>query len=295
MIAASDAKVSDDELGEKERSACPPCGSCSGMFTANSMNCLNEALGLALPGNGTLLATHARRWELFQAAGQRIVDLAKARYVGGDASVLPRALATREAFENAMTLDIAVAGCLVKTAGVEEACWMSEGRARLFHSQVAACDAIMADQVVAGDVVVIVYEGPKGGPGMQEMLYPTSFLKGKGLGKACALITDGRFSGGTSGLSIGHVSPEAGEGGAIALIEEGDRIRIDIPARKIDVLVAAATLAQRRAAMEAKGADAWRPNRDRTVSQALRAYALATTSAARGAVRDLDQLTRVKR
>jgi dihydroxy-acid dehydratase len=191
--------------------------------------------------------------------------------------------------------NIAEDGCIVKTAGVEESIWKFEGRARLFHSQDAACDAIMADQVVAGDVVVIVYEGPKGGPGMQEMLYPTSFLKGKGLGKACALITDGRFSGGTSGLSIGHVSPEAGEGGAIALIEEGDRIRIDIPARKIDVLVDAATLAQRRAAMEAKGADAWRPNRDRTVSQALRAYALATTSAARGAVRDLDQLTRVKR
>jgi len=451
MIASSDAKVSDAELGEMERSACPTCGSCSGMFTANSMNCLNEALGLALPGNGTLLATHARRWELFQAAGQRIVELAKAHYVGGDPSVLPRAIATREAFENAMTLDIAMGGstntvlhilaiaheagvsftmadidrlsravpnickvapsshyhvedvhraggiftilgelekaglihreaktvhapsmgaaidandmrrpgataearqralaapggvptkvafsqdkyfkdadedaargcvrdvahaysrdgglavlygniaedgCIVKTAGVEESIWKFEGRARLFHSQDAACDAIMADQIVAGDVVVIIYEGPKGGPGMQEMLYPTSFLKGKGLGKACALITDGRFSGGTSGLSIGHVSPEAGEGGAIALVEEGDRIRIDIPARRIDLLVDAATLGRRRAAMEAKGPDAWRPNRDRTVSQALRAYALSTTSAARGAVRDLDQLTRVKR
>ena len=451
MIASSDAKVSDAELGEMERSACPTCGSCSGMFTANSMNCLNEALGLALPGNGTLLATHARRWELFQAAGRRIVELAKAHYVDGDASVLPRGIATREAFENAMTLDIAMGGstntvlhilaiaheagvaftmadidrlsravpnickvapsshyhvedvhraggiftilgeldkaglihrgpktvhapsmgaaidaedmrratataqarqralaapggvptkvafsqdkyfkdadddvargcvrdvahayskdgglavlygniaedgCIVKTAGVEESLWRFEGRARIFHSQDAACDAIMADEIQAGDVVVIVYEGPKGGPGMQEMLYPTSFLKGKGLGKACALITDGRFSGGTSGLSIGHVSPEAGEGGAIALIEEGDRIRIDIPGRRIDVVVDAPTLAQRRAAMEAKGAHAWRPNRDRVVSQALRAYALATTSAARGAVRDLDQLTRVKR
>jgi dihydroxy-acid dehydratase len=187
--------------------------------------------------------------------------------------------------------NIATDGCIVKTAGVDESIWKFEGRARVFHSQDAACDAINADKVVAGDVVVIVYEGPKGGPGMQEMLYPTSFLKGKGLGKACALVTDGRFSGGTSGLSIGHVSPEAGEGGAIALIEEGDRIRIDIPGRRIDVVVDDATLAKRRAAMEARGADAWRPNRDRTVSQALQAYALMTTSAARGAVRDLAQLT----
>jgi dihydroxy-acid dehydratase len=446
MIASSDAKVSDKELGEMERSACPTCGSCSGMFTANSMNCLNEALGLALPGNGTLLATHARRWELFQAAGNRIVELAKQHYVGGDPSVLPRAIATFPAFENAMALDIAMGGstntvlhilaiaheagvkftmadidrlsrkvpnickvapssqyhvedvhraggiftilgeldraglinrevgtvhapslgaaidlhdvrrptataeakaralaapggvptkvafsqdkyfaeadndvakgcirdnahayskdgglavlhgniaeegCIVKTAGVDESILKFEGRARVFHSQEAACDAINADQVVAGDVVVIVYEGPKGGPGMQEMLYPTSFLKGKGLGKACALITDGRFSGGTSGLSIGHVSPEAGEGGAIGLVEEGDRIKIDIPARTIDVQVDAATLAKRRAAMGARGADAWRPNRDRSVSDALRAYALMTTSAARGAVRDLSQL-----
>jgi len=448
MIASSDAKVSDAELGEMERSACPTCGSCSGMFTANSMNCLNEALGLALPGNGTLLATHARRWELFQAAGQRIVELAKQHYVGGDDGVLPRGVATFEAFENAMTLDIAMGGstntvlhilaiaheagvkftmadidrlsrrvpnickvapsssyhvedvhraggiftilgqldraglihrdvktvhgeslgaaidtndihrpsatvearqrtlaapggvatkvafsqdkyfaepdadlaggcirdvahayskdgglavlhgniaedgCIVKTAGVDASALKFEGPARIFHSQDAATDAIIADRIRPGDVVVIVYEGPKGGPGMQEMLYPTSFLKGKGLGKACALITDGRFSGGTSGLSIGHVSPEAGEGGAIGLIEEGDRVRIDIPERRIDVLVDAATLAQRRAAMQARGADAWRPNRDRKISEALEAYALMTTSAARGAVRDLAQLRR---
>jgi len=448
MIASSDSKVGDAELGEMERSACPTCGSCSGMFTANSMNCLNEALGLALPGNGTLLATHARRWELFEAAGKRIVDLAKQHYVGGDPSVLPRAIATFPAFENAMALDIAMGGstntvlhilaiaheagvkftmadidrmsrkvpnickvapsshyhvedvhraggiftilgeldraglinrdvgtvhapslgaaidahdirrptataaakaralaapggvptkvafsqdkyfadadndvakgcirdnahayskdgglavlygniaeegCIVKTAGVDESILKFEGRARIFHSQEAACDAVNDDKIVAGDVVVIVYEGPKGGPGMQEMLYPTSFLKGKGLGKACALITDGRFSGGTSGLSIGHVSPEAGEGGAIGLVEEGDRIKIDIPARRIDVLVDAGALEKRRAAMHARGTDAWRPNRDRAVSEALRGYALMTTSAARGAVRDLSQLQR---
>ena len=446
MIASSDAKVSDAELAEMERSACPTCGSCSGMFTANSMNCLNEALGLALPGNGTLLATHARRWELFEAAGRRIVELCRRRYVEGDETVLPRSVATFEAFENAMALDIAMGGstntvlhilaiaheagvkftmadidrlsrrvpnickvapssqyhvedvhhaggiftilgeldraglihrdartvhaatmgaaidgndirrstatpesrqrtlaapggvptkvafsqdkyfaepdddvargcirdtahayskdgglavlhgniaedgCIVKTAGVDESIWKFEGPARVFQSQEAACDAITADQIKAGDVVVIVYEGPKGGPGMQEMLYPTSFLKGKGLGKSCALITDGRFSGGTSGLSIGHVSPEAGEGGGIGLVEEGDRIRIDIPGRRIDLLVDAATLDRRRAAMQARGADAWRPNRDRKVSEALRAYALMTTSAARGAVRDLSQL-----
>jgi dihydroxy-acid dehydratase len=448
MIASSDAKVSDAELGEMERSACPTCGSCSGMFTANSMNCLNEALGLALPGNGTLLATHARRWELFEAAGKLIVELANRHYLQGDDSSLPRSVATFEAFENAMALDIAMGGstntvlhilaiaheagvrftmadidrlsrrvpnickvapsshyhvedvhhaggiftilgeldraglinrdvrtvhapsmgaaidandirrptataaarqrtlaapggvptkiafsqdkyfaepdadvergcvrdaahahskdgglavlhgniaedgCIVKTAGVDASILKFEGRARVFHSQEAACDAINGDKVVAGDVVVIVYEGPKGGPGMQEMLYPTSFLKGKGLGKACALITDGRFSGGTSGLSIGHVSPEAGEGGAIGLVEEGDRIRIDIPARRIDVLVDEATLGKRRVAMQAKSADAWRPNRDRKISDALRAYALMTTSAARGAVRDLEQLAK---
>ena len=447
MIASSDAKVSDEALKEMERSACPTCGSCSGMFTANSMNCLNEALGMALPGNGTLLATHAMRWELFAAAGKRIVEMANRFYVDGDASVLPRNIATFEAFENAMTLDIAmggstntvlhilaiaeeagvnfkmsdidrlsrktpsickvapsssyhvedvhraggiftilgeldkaglihrdthtvhersmgdaidqqdirrasalpaaksralaapggvptqtafsqdkyfasvdadeakgcirdvphayttegglavlygniaVDGCIVKTAGVDESVWKFEGPARVFHSQDAACDAILADQIKAGDIVVIVYEGPKGGPGMQEMLYPTSFLKGKGLGKACALITDGRFSGGTSGLSIGHVSPEAAEGGAIGLIEEGDRIAIDIPNRRIDVLVDDRAMAKRREAAEARGRDAFRPNRDRYVSTALQAYALMTTSAARGAVRDLAQLT----
>jgi dihydroxy-acid dehydratase len=445
MVAAADSTVSDAEVQVMERSACPTCGSCSGMFTANSMNCLNEALGLALPGNGTLLATHARRWELFEDAAKRIVGMAKRYWVDGDKSVLPRSIGTFEAFENAMTLDIAMGGstntvlhllaiaheagvafemkdidrlsrkvpnvckvapssayhvedvhraggilsilgeldraglihrevstvhsatlgeaieqndirrsgsaaarqrslaapggvptkiafsqdkyfsepdadrergcirdiehayskdgglgvlygniakdgCIVKTAGVDESIWKFEGPARVFHSQDAACDAIMADQIKAGDVVVIVYEGPKGGPGMQEMLYPTSFLKGKGLGKACALVTDGRFSGGTSGLSIGHVSPEAGEGGTIGLVEEGDRIRIDIPARTIDVVVDAATLEKRRAAMVARGQNAWRPNRDRTVSQALRAYALMTTSAARGAIRDISQL-----
>ncbi|HEY3517611.1 MAG TPA: dihydroxy-acid dehydratase [Gammaproteobacteria bacterium] len=450
MIAAGDASVSDEELGQLERSACPTCGSCSGMFTANSMNCLNEALGLALPGNGTLLATHARRWELFASAGRRIVELARRYWVDGDKSVLPRSIATFEAFENAMALDIAMGGstntvlhilaiareagvafemkdidrlsrkvpnvckvapsshyhvedvhraggilsilgeldrggllhrevhtvhsatlgeaidqndlrgkavsgeakaralaapggvptkvafsqdkyfgeadvdrergcirdiphaysqdgglavlygnlanegCIVKTAGVDAAILKFEGPARVFHSQEAACDAIMADEIKAGDVVVIVYEGPRGGPGMQEMLYPTSFLKGKGLGKACALVTDGRFSGGTSGLSIGHVSPEAAEGGTIGLVEEGDRIRIDIPARTIDVVVDAATLEARRRAMLARGGDAWRPNRDRSVSLALKAYALMTTSAARGAVRDLSQLERRK-
>jgi dihydroxy-acid dehydratase len=448
MIAAGDSKVSDAELGEMERSACPTCGSCSGMFTANSMNCLNEALGLGLPGNGTLLATHARRWELFASAGKRIVELAKRHYLDGDRSVLPRSIATFEAFENAMALDIAMGGstntvlhilaiaheagvafemkdidrmsrkvpnickvapsshhhvedvhraggifsilgeldraglihrevptvhsksmgeaidendlgrktateaararalaapggvrtqvafsqdkyfadadmdrekgcirdaehayskdgglavlygniaadgCIVKTAGVDASILKFEGPARVFHSQEAACDAILADQIVEGDVLVIVYEGPRGGPGMQEMLYPTSFLKGKGLGKACALITDGRFSGGTSGLSIGHASPEAAEGGLIGLVEEGDRIRIDIPARSINVLVDEATLQKRRTAMEARGADAYRPNRDRSVSLALKAYALMATSAAKGAVRDISGLER---
>jgi dihydroxy-acid dehydratase len=450
MIAAGDSKVSDEELGQMERSACPTCGSCSGMFTANSMNCLNEALGLALPGNGTLLATHARRWELFEAAGRRIVELARRFWIDGDKSVSPRGIATFEAFENAITLDIAMGGstntvlhllaiaheagvpfemkdidrmsrkvpnvckvapashhhvedvhraggifsilgeldraglvhrdvrtvhaasmgsaidendlrrpsatpaakaralaapggiptkvafsqdkyfaeadtdrehgcirdiehayskdgglavlygnialegCIVKTAGVDASILKFEGPARVFHSQEAACDAIMADRIRSGDVVVIVYEGPVGGPGMQEMLYPTSFLKGKGLGKACALVTDGRFSGGTSGLSIGHASPEAGEGGAIALVREGDRIRIDIPARTMDVLVDQATLDQRRSDEVAKGDDAFRPNRDRAVSLSLKAYALMTTSASRGAVRDLSALSRKK-
>jgi dihydroxy-acid dehydratase len=446
MIASGDDNVTDDELAHIERSACPTCGSCSGMFTANSMNCLNEALGLALPGNGTLLATHARRRELFEDAAKRIVAMAKAHYVDGDQSVLPHRIATFEAFENAMALDIAMGGstntvlhilaiareagvdfrmehidklsrrvpnickvapsapfyvedvhraggvltilgeldraglihrnvgtvhaktmgeaidandirretstaeakqralaapggvrtivafsqdkyfadpdvdvekgcirdvahayskdgglavlygniaaegCIVKTAGVDESILKFEGPARVFHSQEAACDAILGNQIKQGDVLVIVYEGPKGGPGMQEMLYPTSFLKGKGLGKACALVTDGRFSGGTSGLSVGHCSPEAGEGGTIGLVEEGDKIRIDIPARKIDVVVNDSELEKRRARMDAKGTDAWRPNRDRTVSPALRAYAAMTTSASKGALRDVSQV-----
>src|SRR5882724_5584893 len=403
------------------------------MFTANSMNCLNEAFGLALPGNGTLLATHATRWGLFEEASRRIVDLAKRFYLEGDASVLPRSIATFDAFENAMVLDIAMGGstntvlhllaiaeeakvpftmkdidrlsrqvpnickvapssqyhvedvhhaggvlsilgqlervglihrdvgtvhtktmgdaidendivrpsastaakkralaapggvattlafsqdkyfaetdsdraggcirdvehaystegglavlhgniapdgCIVKTAGVDPSIWKFEGRARIFHAQETACDAILEHRIQAGDVLVIVYEGPKGGPGMQEMLYPTSFLKGKGLGKACALITDGRFSGGTSGLSIGHVSPEAGEGGPIALIEEGDLIRIDIPNRSIDVVVTPEELDRRRAQMIARGPLAFKPNRDRVVSPALQAYALMAT------------------
>jgi dihydroxy-acid dehydratase len=448
MIASSDPAVTDGDLAAMERSACPTCGSCSGMFTANSMNCLNEALGLALPGNGTLLATHARRWELFAQAGRLVVDLARRHYLEGDARVLPRNVGSRAAFENAMTLDIAMggstntvlhllaiahearvdftmadidrlsrvvpnickvapssryhvedvhraggiftilgeldragliqrgaatvhaptigeaidahdvrrstatgealdralaapggiptqvafsqdryhreldrdaaAGCvrdaahayskdgglavlygniardggIVKTAGVPEAQWRFEGPARVFHSQEAACQAILEDRIVAGDVVVIIYEGPRGGPGMQEMLYPTSFLKGKGLGQLCALVTDGRFSGGSSGLSLGHISPEAAEGGAIGLIQEGDRLRIDIPGRRVDLLIPESELARRRAAMEARGPDAWRPDRDRVVSQALQAYALLTTSAARGAVRDLDRVRR---
>ncbi len=448
MIAASDANVSDEELLSMERSACPTCGSCSGMFTANSMNCLNEALGLGLPGNGTIVATHASRWELFASAGKRIVELARQYYEHDNERVLPRSIATFEAFENAIALDIAMGGstntvlhllaiaqeagvdfkmsdidrmsrrvpnlckvapssnyhvedvhraggiftilgeleraglinpdvptvhsqslgaaiaehdirresasaaakqrslaapggvrttlafsqekyfdsadedaeggcirnhehaysadgglavlfgniaeegCIVKTAGVDSSILKFDGPARVFHSQDAACDAIMADKIQAGDVVVIVYEGPKGGPGMQEMLYPTSFLKGKGLGKACALITDGRFSGGTSGLSIGHASPEAAEGGAIGLIEEGDTISIDIPSRQINLKISDAELGKRRSAMEAKGADAWKPNRQRVVSQALQAYALMTTSASRGAVRDVSQIKR---
>jgi dihydroxy-acid dehydratase len=449
MIAAGDSSVSDERLLEMERSACPTCGSCSGMFTANSMNCLNEALGLALPGNGTVVATHAARWQLFEDAARLIVQLAKQRYVGGDTGVLPRSVATLDAFENAMTLDIAMGGstntvlhllaiaheagveftmkdidrlsrrvpnickvapsshyhvedvnraggiftilgeldraglvrrdvktvhsptmgeaidandvrrrtssaaarrrslaapggvrttvafsqdkyyadldsdaaagcirdiehaysrdgglavlygnlaeegCIVKTAGVDESIWKFEGPARIFESQEEACTAILGDRVKPGDVVVIRYEGPKGGPGMQEMLYPTSYIKAKQLGKACALVTDGRFSGGTSGLSIGHVSPEAAEGGAIALVEEGDRVRIDIANRRIDLMVEPAELKRRRVAMVERGAGAWKPAaRERHVSQSLQAYALLTTSAARGAVRDLSQLAR---
>jgi dihydroxy-acid dehydratase len=447
MIAAGDEGVSDAELLEMERSACPTCGSCSGMFTANSMNCLNEALGLALPGNGTVVATHASRWELFETAGQRIVEMARQHYVEGDDRVLPRGIATFEAFENAMTLDIAMGGstntilhllgiaheaevdftmkdidrlsrkvpnickvapatdkyhvedvhraggistilgeldrgglihrdvhsvaaptlgevvdandirrttattrakelsraapggvrttiafsqdkyfdatdddakngcvrsvehaysqegglailygnlaedgCVVKTAGVDESIWVFEGPARVFHSQEAACDAILNGQIKEGDIVLIVYEGPKGGPGMQEMLYPTSYIKSKKLGRACALITDGRFSGGTSGLSIGHVSPEAAEGGTIGLVEEGDLIRIDIPARSISLEVDESELGRRRQQMNERGTAGWTPNRKRIVSKALQAYGMMTTSAARGAVRDLDQL-----
>jgi len=449
MIAAGDSAVSDEELVQMEAAACPTCGSCSGMFTANSMNCLNEAIGLALPGNGTVLATHRLRWQLFEDAARRIVEMAKAHYEGGDDSVLPRSIATFKAFENAMTLDIAMGGstntvlhllamaqeagvdftmadidrlsrgvpcickvapsstefhvedvahaggipailgellragkingdagtvtgdslgdliskndirgdgdiaeaarrralvapggavtaegfnqenyheapdtdrengcirsvggaysadgglavlygniaaegCIVKTAGVDESIWKFEGPARIFESQEEACDGILGDRVQAGDVVVIRYEGPKGGPGMQEMLYPTSYIKSRHLGTECALLTDGRFSGGTSGLSIGHVSPEAAEGGPIALIEEGDTIRIDIAARTIDVLVSEEVLAERRQQMEARGAAAYGPTaRKRQVSAALQAYAALTTSAARGAVRDVGQL-----
>jgi dihydroxy-acid dehydratase len=450
MIAAADDKVSDDDVKSYERSACPTCGSCSGMFTANSMNCLTEALGLSLPGNGSTLATHADRERLFLEAGRLIVDLCKRYYEGDDESVLPRSIAGKPAFENAMTLDIAMGGstntvlhllaaaqeagvdfqmadidrlsrrvpclskvapavadvhmedvhraggifailgeleragllttnlptvhaptlkdaidkwdvvrsndpavaefykaapggvpsltafsqarrwdsldtdrekgvirdaahafskdgglavlfgnialdgCIVKTAGVDESILKFEGEVKIFESQDAAVSGILGGKVVAGDVVVIRYEGPKGGPGMQEMLYPTSYLKSKGLGKACALLTDGRFSGGTSGLSIGHASPEAAEGGAIGLVEAGDRIRIDIPNRKIDLLVSDEVLAARRAAMEAKGKAAWKPAepRARKVSAALRAYAAMATSAAKGAVRDVGQIER---
>ncbi|MBK1731290.1 dihydroxy-acid dehydratase [Thiococcus pfennigii] len=444
MIAAANPNESDAAVAELERSACPTCGSCSGMFTANSMNCLTEALGLSLPGNGSLLATHRRRQDLFLEAGRLIVALARRWYEEDDARALPRSIASRAAFENAMSLDIAMGGstntvlhllaaaheaevdftmadidrlsrqvpnlckvapatqryhmedvhraggvigilgeleraglihrdvptvhaatlgdaidrwdvtrsddsaarqrylaapggvptqvafsqerywstpdldraagcirdlehaysrdgglavlfgnlaeqgCIVKTAGVEAESLVFSGPARVFESQDAAVAAILGDRVRAGDVVVIRYEGPKGGPGMQEMLYPTSYLKSKGLGKACALITDGRFSGGTSGLSIGHVSPEAAEGGLIALVEDGDPIAIDIPQRRIALEVADEVLAERRRAMQARGAAAWRPvARARTVSKALQAYAAFTTSAARGAIRDL--------
>ncbi len=449
MIKAGDSTVSDADVAEIERSACPTCGSCSGMFTANSMNCLVEALGLALPGNGTVLATHSDRKELFLRAGRLIVDLAKRHYEGDDYSILPRSIATKAAFENAMALDVSMGGstntvlhllaaaheaqveftmadidrisrkvpclckvapmtdkyhiedvhraggiisilgelaraglldtslptvhsptmgeaiekydirrsddpavhqlfraapggvptqvafsqserfdandldrstgcirdrehaysqdgglavlygnlaekgCIVKTAGVDESILTFSGKARVFESQDAAVEAILGDTVHEGDVVIIRYEGPKGGPGMQEMLYPTSYIKSKGLGKACALFTDGRFSGGSSGLVIGHASPEAAEGGAIGLVEEGDMIDIDIPNRRINLRIDAAELAARRATMEAKGAGAWLPvNRDRYVSQALQAYAALTTSADRGAVRDLSQLKR---
>ena len=447
MVSAADSKNSDADVMEMERSACPTCGSCSGMFTANSMNCLTEALGLALPGNGSTLATHSDRKRLFLEAGRLIVALARSHYERDDYSVLPRSIASFEAFENAISLDIAMGGstntvlhllaaaheggvdftmkdidrmsrkvpnlskvapasqdyhmedvhraggvmailgeldragilhrdiptihspsmgdalahwdimqtkdpkvleffraapgnvptqvafsqskrydtldtdrahgclrdkahaysqdgglavlygnialdgCIVKTAGVDEHSLKFSGPARIFESQDDAVDAILADQIVAGDVVVIRYEGPKGGPGMQEMLYPTSYLKSKGLGKVCALITDGRFSGGTSGLSIGHVSPEAAEGGAIALIQAGDTIEIDIPNRGIHLKISDEEFAHRHAAMVAKGKNAWKPEaRNRIVSHALRAYAAMTTSAATGAVRDVSQI-----
>ncbi len=445
MVIAADDTASDEKVAEYERSACPTCGSCSGMFTANSMNCLTEALGLSLPGNGTTLATHADREQLFRRAGRVIVELCHRWYGGEDPRALPSGIATAAAFANAMTLDIAMGGstntilhllaaaqeggvdfdlhhidalsrrvpqlckvapntpeyhiedvhraggvfgilgeldraglldtsvptvhsstlaealqrwdatvnddaqlhtffaagpagiptqvafsqatrwpsldldraegcirslqhayslegglavlrgnlaedgCVVKTAGVDESIHVFEGTARVFESQDAAVAGILADEVQAGDVVVIRYEGPKGGPGMQEMLYPTSYLKSKGLGKQCALLTDGRFSGGTSGLSIGHVSPEAASGGVIGLVQDGDRILIDIPSRSITLQVDDATLANRRAAADARG---WKPlhPRPRKVTSALKAYALLATSADKGAVRDVTLL-----
>lgn len=447
MIQAGDPTVTDDEVNAFERSACPTCGSCAGMFTANSMNCLTEALGLGLPGNGTLMATHGDRKELFLRAARIIVANTKRYYEQDDASVLPRSIATKTAFENAMTLDVSMGGstntvlhllavaqeagvdftmadidrisrkvpclckvapmtqdyhiedvhraggiygilgelsragllntsaltvhsktlgeaiaandilttqdaavqqfykaapggiptpvafsqnkrydqldtnrvsgcirdkahafsqdgglavlygniaengCIVKTAGVDESILKFSGKARIFESQEEAVDAILGDQINHGDVIIIRYEGPKGGPGMQEMLYPTSYLKSKGLGKTCALFTDGRFSGGSSGLVIGHASPEAASGGAIGLVEEGDTIDIDIPGRRVNLNVSDGVLAARRVAMEKKGDVAWKPvSRKRVVSQALQAYAALAASADRGAVRDLGQL-----
>ncbi|MBQ9258526.1 MAG: dihydroxy-acid dehydratase [Neisseriaceae bacterium] len=449
MVEAANDKNSDEFVNQMENAACPTCGSCSGMFTANSMNCLTEALGLSLPANGSLLATHALRKELFLEAARLIVDITKKYYEQDDASVLPRSIATKAAFENAMSLDIAMGGstntilhllavateagvdfkmadidrlsrsvpclckvapatqkyhmqdvhraggvmailgeldragclktnvktvhsaslqealakwdilqttdekaknrylaapafirttkafsqdkryaehdtdrvsgcirnkqnaysqdgglavlfgniaergCVVKTAGVDDSILKFKGRARVFESQEAAVEGILANQIVAGDVVVIRYEGPKGGPGMQEMLYPTSYLKSKGLGKACALLTDGRFSGGTSGLSIGHVSPEAAEEGAIGLVEENDTIEIDIPNRRIHLAVSDEELQKRRDKMNAKGKNAWQPeNRNRQISAALKAYAAMATSADTGAVRDVSQVER---
>ncbi len=449
MMSAGDREVSDDDVASIERSACPTCGSCSGMFTANSMNCLTEALGLSLPGNGTLVATHSDREQLFLQAGRTIVDLCQRYYDKDDDSVLPRNIGSKQAFENAMSLDIAMGGstntvlhllaaaqeaeldfsmadidalsrrlpnickvapsveqyhvedvhraggiiaimgeldraglidtsmptvhseslavaiaqwdivtetctaeakeffragpagiptqtafsqstrwesldddrvggcirsvdhaysaegglailygnlaidgCIVKTAGVDESIYTFAGPARVFESQEAAMAGVLDEsRVNAGDVVVVRYEGPKGGPGMQEMLYPTTYIKSRGLGKECALFTDGRFSGGTAGLSIGHASPEAAAGGAIGLVREGDIIEIDIPQRSINLAVSEEELASRRAAEEARGADAWKPTgRDRLVSKALQAYAAMTTSADRGAVRDISQI-----
>ncbi|AQX20648.1 dihydroxy-acid dehydratase [Bartonella sp. WD16.2] len=445
MIVAADDRNSEEEVSEMERAACPTCGSCSGMFTANSMNCLTEALGLSLPGNGSMLATHADRQGLFEEAGRRIVTLTKRYYEQDDETVLPRSIASRKAFENAMIVDISMGGstntvlhllaaaqegkvdftmadidrlsrsvpvlckvapavanihmedvhraggimgllgeldaaglidtstytvhaktmkealcqwnvkqtneksihefyraapggvstqvafsqasrydtldldrekgvirdiahaysqdgglavlygnlakdgCIVKTAGVDQSILTFKGPARIFESQDSAVSAILADKIKPGDVVLIRYEGPRGGPGMQEMLYPTSYLKSKGLGKVCALVTDGRFSGGSSGLSIGHVSPEAAEGGTIALVEEGDIIEIDIPNRIIHLMVDEIEIMRRRAKMEGKGNTAWQPveERKRKVSKALKAYAAMTTSAAKGAVRNI--------
>ena len=447
MVMAADKKISDDEINRIERCACPTCGCCSGMFTANSMNCLNEALGLALPGNGTVVATHANRKLLFERAAERIVAMASAWYDNEDSAVLPRSIATKNAFMNSMTLDIAMGGstntvlhllaiaheagvdftmddidklsrkvpnlckvspssryhvedvnraggimailgeldraglidstvhrvdsrslqdtlntwdisrkshtkeaetlylsapasaglnlvmgsqntmykeadldrqagcirdmahcyskegglavlfgniaqngCIVKTAGVDPSIFKFSGTARVFSSQDSACDAILGGKITAGDVIIIRYEGPKGGPGMQEMLYPTSYLKSIHLGAECALVTDGRFSGGTSGLSIGHVSPEAAAGGAIALLEDGDTIEIDIPARIINVALSDSELAARRKKEEAKGSAAFTPtDRDRSVSTALKAYALFAASADKGAVRILPE------
>ena len=447
MIASGDNNVSESQLESLERSSCPTCGSCSGMFTANSMNCLTEALGLSLPGNGSTLATHEARKNLFLEAGKRIVEITKSYYEDNDNSVLPRSIGSKKAFENAMKLDVAMGGstntvlhllaaakeaevdftmsdidqisrktpcvakvspatqkyhmedvhraggvfgilaelnrgdlihrdvptvhsktmgeaiqtydivttedeniknffraapggvrtteafsqnklwptldndrqggcirniknaysqdgglavlygniakegCIVKTAGVDEDILKFTGRVRLFESQEASINAILGDQIKEGDIVLITYEGPKGGPGMQEMLYPTSYLKSKGLGKSCALLTDGRFSGGTSGLSIGHVSPEAAEGGEIGLVEEGDEIVIDIPKRSINVSLSDDELQKRRLRMEGRGAQAWKPQpRERKISRALEAYALMATSAAKGAVRDINQI-----
>ncbi len=449
MTMAADSAVSNEEVDRVERSACPTCGSCSGMFTANSMNCLTEVLGLSLPGNGSLVATHADRRELFLRAGRTAVELCRRWYEEDDGTVLPRAIASFQAFENAITLDVAMGGstntvlhllaaaneaqvgftmadidrisrhvpclckvapttplyhmedvhraggimailgeldraglihrdlptvhsktlgaaleiydvmrthdtavfdfyraapggvpsqvafsqdkrypehdldrsggcirdkanaysqdgglavlfgniaekgCIVKTAGVDASILKFTGPARVYESQEEAVAGILGDEVLAGDVVIVRYEGPKGGPGMQEMLYPTSYIKSKGLGKACALLTDGRFSGGTSGLSIGHASPEAAAGGNIGLVENGDRIEIDIPARRIHLALDEAELQRRRQAMLAKGVHAWKPvKRERVVSAALLAYAALTTSADTGAVRDVAQLQR---
>lgn len=447
MVMGADREVSDEEVSVVERCACPTCGSCSGMFTANSMNSLNEALGMALPGNGTIVATHSNRLQLFERAAHRIVDMAEAWYGQEDSSVLPRSIATRAAFLNAMTLDIAMggstntvlhllaiahsaevdftmediddlsrripnlckvapsshyhmedvnraggimailaeldragmldnsvsrvegetlaeilaqwdivrdscgdearnlylsapaqsgrnllmgsqqalyeeadldreegcirdvahaysqdgglailygniaeSGCIVKTAGVDPSVFQFQGTARVFSSQDAACDAILDGSIKAGDVVMICYEGPKGGPGMQEMLYPTSYLKSVHLGTECALITDGRFSGGTSGLSIGHVSPEAAAGGAIGLVRDGDTIEIDIPERRINVKLTREELDVRRQKEMKRGKKAFSPvDRDRHVSQALRAYAMLAASADKGAVRQLEE------